>query len=38
MSNLDKAGLAALGVLLVILAYAAGIIPAKQIPSSRNQR
>ena len=31
MSALDKAGLAALGVLLVVLAYAAGIIPAKRI-------
>jgi 2-methylisocitrate lyase-like PEP mutase family enzyme len=38
MSTLDKAGLAALGVLLVVLAYAAGIIPAKLIPSSRSSR
>jgi hypothetical protein len=32
MSALDKAGLAALGVLLVVLAYAAGIIPARLAP------
>lgn len=38
MTTLDKAGLAALGVLLVVLAYAAGIIPAKRISSSRNSR
>jgi hypothetical protein len=38
MSTLDKTGLAALGVILVGLAYAAGIIPAKRIPSSRNPR
>jgi hypothetical protein len=29
MTDLDKAGLAALGVLLVVLAFAAGIIPAR---------
>jgi len=38
MTALDKAGLAALGVLLVVLAYAAGIIPAKRISGFRNPR
>jgi hypothetical protein len=38
MTTLDKAGLAALGVLLIALACAAGIIPAKRISSSRNPR
>ena len=38
MSTLDKAGLAALGVILVALACAAGLIPAKRIPYSRNPR
>jgi fused signal recognition particle receptor len=38
MTTLDKAGLAALGVLLVVLAYAAGIIPAKRIWGFRNPR
>jgi hypothetical protein len=38
MTTLDKAGLAALGVLLVVLAYAAGIIPVRRISSSRNPR
>jgi hypothetical protein len=31
MTTLDKAGLAGLGVLLIALAYAAGIIPVKRI-------
>jgi hypothetical protein len=38
MTTLDKAGVAALGVLLVVLAYAAGIIPAKRVSGSRNSR
>ena len=38
MTTLDKAGLAALGVLLVVLACAAGIIPAKRISGFRNPR
>jgi leucyl aminopeptidase (aminopeptidase T) len=38
MTTLDKAGLAALGVFLVVLAYAAGMIPAKRISGFRNPR
>jgi uncharacterized Rmd1/YagE family protein len=38
MTTLDKAGLGALGVLLVVLACAAGIIPAKRISGFRNPR
>jgi hypothetical protein len=38
MTTLDKAGIAGLGVILIALAYAAGIIPAKRILGSRNSR